>query len=230
MGIFYRHEIKAKCFCLLLIVVFSAAPGHAQTATLADDTDIQSWNDIQLTVPMTKHFDFQTQFAFRFGKNVSKLNDGRYTIGFVWKPHKSFSINPFYTHLGARNSFGRFRIEHRLNLRAAYRFPFNKFGLSHRSTFENRLRHPVNSWRYRPSLTFETDLPKRIIPKAKLYVSEEIFYDSLLRRFSRNRFTVGINKTLSKQLSLDIYYMRQNDGFSRPGDLHVFGTIFKIKP
>jgi len=213
-----------------LIVVFSAAPGHAQTATLADDTDIQSWNDIQLTVPMTKHFDFQTQLALRFGNNVSRLNDGRYTVGFIAKPNKSFSINPFYTHVSGRNFLGRFRIEQRLNLRFAYRFPIRSFGLSHRSTFEYRMRRPIKSWRYRPSLTFEKELPKNFIPAAKLFITEEVFYDFLLAKWSRNRFTVGINKTLSKQLSLDIYYMRQNDGFSRPGDLHVFGTIFKIKP
>jgi len=220
----------ARCLCILFIALLSTTIANAQSATLADEEDFQSWNDIQLTVPITKHFDFQTQVALRFGNNVSRLNDARYAIGFIWKPNKSLSFNPSYWHISARNSSGRFRTEHRLNLRAVYRFPIKKFGLSHRSTFEYRLRRPANSWRYRPSLTFEKDLPKRFIPGARFYVTEEIFYDSLLKRFSRNRFTVGVSKTFSKQLSLDIYYMRQNDGFSRPGDLNVIGTSFKIRP
>jgi hypothetical protein len=217
-----------KIILSLLLIGGCALFAHAQAAA-ADEEDFQSWNDLQLTVPLTKHFDFLTQVTMRFGKNVTRLHDGRFQIGFVWKPHKSWSFTPFYWHIRARNAAGRFRTEHRLNLRAQYRFPFKKFGLSHRSTFEYRLRNPLNSWRYRPSLTFEKDVPKKFIPAAKLYVTEEIFYDSLLKEFSRNRFTVGITKTLTKKLSLDVYYMRQNDGVARPGDLNVVGTSWKVR-
>lgn len=214
---------------LFVLALFSLYSFSANAQTAAEEEDFQSWNDVQLTVPMTGHFDFFTQVTMRFGKNVTRLHDGRFAVGFVWKPTKALSFTPFYWHIGARNAAGRFRTEHRLNLRANYRFPFKKFGLSHRSIYEYRLRQPLNSWRYRPSLTFEKDVPKKIIPAAKFYLTEEIFYDSLLKEFSRNRFTVGVNKTLTKKLSVDVYYMRQNDGFSRPGDLNVIGTSWKVK-
>jgi hypothetical protein len=136
---------------------------------------------------------------------------------------------PFYWNIEARNARGQFRRENRLSLRIGYRFPFKTFGLSHRSTFEYRFRHPLNSWRYRPSLTFDKDIPKNIIPKAKFYITEEVFYDSLLKEFSRNRLTLGITKTLTKKLALDIYYMRQNDGYTHPGDLNVIGTTWKLR-
>lgn len=218
--------MKKIIFALLL---FGGCALFAHAQTTADEEDFQSWNDLQLTVPMTKHFDFFTQITMRFGDNVTRLSDGRFGLGFVWKPNKAWSFSPFYLNIRARNSAGRFRTEHRLNLRAQYRFPFKKFGLSHRSLFEYRLRNPRNSWRYRPSLTFEKDIPKKFIPAARFYVTEEIFYDSLLKEFSRNRFTVGITKTLTKKLALDVYYMRQNDGFSRPGDLNVIGTSWKVR-
>jgi hypothetical protein len=209
--------------CLFLLV-FAA---HAQTPPLVAQDDTQSWNDVQLTVPMSKQFDFFTSVTMRFGKDISRLNDARYAIGFIYKPDKNWSFQPFYWNINARNSRSQFRVEHRLNFRIGYKFPIKSFGLSHRSWFEYRIRGVGNSWRYRPSLTFEKDLPKKF--KAKFYVTEEPFYDSSLKKFSRNRFTVGINKTLSKKLSVDVYYMRQNDGFSRPGDLHVIGTSWKIK-
>jgi hypothetical protein len=103
---------------------------------------------------------------------------------------------------------------------------FRAFASKHVRISDSQSR---DSWRYRPSLTFEKDISKKIISGAKLYITEEVFYDSLLKRFSRNRFTVGVNKTLTNQLSLDLYYMRQNDGTTRPGDLHVIGTSWKIK-
>ena len=128
----------------------------------------------------------------------------------------------------ARNASGKFTTEHRLNLRAFYRFPFKRIHVSHRSLIERRLREPRNSWRYRPWLTFEKDIGK-IIRGVKLFATEEVFYDSILRRFSRNRFSAGINKVLTKNSSIDVFYLRQNDGFSRPDDLNVVGSNFKIR-
>lgn len=216
----------SKIFLASLFVIFCCTFTDAQA--LVDQDDFQSWNEIQLTVPMSKHFDFYTSITERFGKNVTQINDSRFAIGFVYKPNKTWSFQPFYWNIQMRNSRNQFREEHRFSLRVGYKFPIKQFGLSHRSTFERRLRKPQNSWRYRPSLTFDKDLPKNFISHAKIYLTEEIFYDSILKKFSRNRFTVGITKNLTKHLALDIYYMRQNDGLSRPGDLNVIGTTWKI--
>ncbi len=214
-----------RIFLIFSIIGFCAIFADAQTA---DTNDNQSWNDVQLTVPVTEQFDFTLTGTFRFGKNITRLNDRRIAVGFVYKPNKSWSFQPFYSNIVARNAGGRFLMEHRLNFRATYRFPFKRFGLSHRSWFERRLRQPRNSWRYRPSLTFEKDIGV-IIPDTKFFMTEEVFYDSILKRFSRNRFSVGINKNLTKKLSLDVFYLRQNDGFSRPGNLNVIGVNFKIR-
>ncbi len=219
-----------KIFLLSALFLFCSILAKAQANQLiTDDEDIQSWNDLQQTVPMTKHFDFYTALTLHFSKNVTRLNDERYAIGFVYKPTKSLSIQPFYWYINARNSRSQFRHEDRLNLRVGYRFPFKKFGLSHRSAFEYRMRSPRNSWRWRPGFTFDKDIPKNILPKAKFFVSDEVFYDSILKKFSRNRFSVGITKTLSKKLSVDVYYMRQNDGYTHPGDLNVLWTSWKVK-
>ncbi|MBK8151485.1 MAG: hypothetical protein IPK58_25645 [Acidobacteria bacterium] len=58
--------------------------------------DNQSWNDIQVFVPMTAKVDFWAVLTTRFGKNVSRLNDGRFAIGVVIKPNKAWSLQPFY--------------------------------------------------------------------------------------------------------------------------------------
>lgn len=218
--------MKKSC-AFFLVIVFCAAFAKAQA--IADEEDFQLWNDVQLTVPMNKAFDFYTAITMHFGKDVSRLTDSRFAIGVAWKPTKSLTIMPFYWNISARNARGLFRREDRLNLRATYRIPIKNFALIHRSTYEYRMRSPVNTWRYRAALLFEKDLPEKTIPKAKFFFGDEVFYDSALKKFSRNRFTVGINKTLNKNLSVDLYYMRQNDGFSRPGDLHVIGTIWRVK-
>lgn len=200
----------------------------SQTVAAQDDEDNQSWNDIQITVPLGKQVDYFNKMTMRIGKNVSRLNDGRFAIGVVWKPTPSLSVSPFYWYINARNAAGQFRVENRLNLATTYRFPVKKVGLSHRSTYERRLRAP-NSWRYRAMLTLDKDIPKNIVPKAKFFVADEVFYDSATGRFSRNRFSIGVLKTITKQLSLDLYYTRQNDGFSHPGDLNIIWAAWRIK-
>ena len=216
-----------RIFPALAIIGFCAAIANAQLIT--DDEDIQSWNDVQLTVPMNKAFDFYTSITMRFGKNVSRLNDGRFAVGVAWKPTKALTIMPFYWSIQARNSRSQFRREHRLNLRATYRFPFKSFGLIHRSTYEYRMRAPANTWRYRAALTFEKELPEKLIPKAKFFFGDEIFYDSATGKFSRNRFSIGINQTLNKNLAVDVSYIRQNDGFSHPGDLNIISVAWRVK-
>lgn len=212
-----------------LIFCFGLAPLPASMQTIADTDDFQSWNEVQVTVPASEKLDLFFSGTMRFGSNVSKLSDARVAAGVVYKPNKKWSFSPFHLYVRARNSRGVFQTENRLNLRAGYRFPFKKFGLSHRSALEYRIREPQNSWRYRPSITFEKELPKKLTPGARMFITEEIFYDSILKKFSRSRFSVGIGKTLTKKLSLDAYYMRQTDSNSRPGNLNVVGTTWRVK-
>jgi hypothetical protein len=138
---------------------------NAQSLPLLDKADNQWWNDFQVTVPMTKHFDFTTRITMRFGKNVSRLNDGRYLVGLVWKPTPSLSFSPYFWYIRARNATGRFRTENRLSLAVTYKFPFKAVGLTHRSVFEYRERRPISTWRYRAYLTAEKELPEKLIPK-----------------------------------------------------------------
>ena len=218
--------MKTLAFAILFGAM--AVGAFSQTAT-QDDEDVQSWNDLQLTVPLSKKADFFTKFTMRFGKNISRPTDGRFAIGYVWKPVKNLSISPFYWYINARNATGHFIIENRLNLSATYRIQFKRFGVTHRSTYERRLRFPVNTWRYRARMMVDKDIPKTIISKAKIFVSDEVFYDSATKRFSRNRFSIGVSKTITKQLSLDVYYTRQNDGFTHPGDLNIIWTAWNIR-
>jgi hypothetical protein len=223
--VFREGLMRRIVFCLILIV-FCAVFVKAQV----DHDDNALWNDFQITVPMDKHFDFFLSGTLRFGKNITRVQETRVGVGFVFKPLKDLSFSPSFLSITARNSSGRFRRENRLSFYVRYRFPIKEFGLIHRSMVEWRIRRPRESWRYRPSLTFEKDIPKDFfIKKAKFFVTEEVFYDSGLGKWSRNRFSIGITKTLNKKTSVDIYYLRQNDGFSIPGDLNVIGTAWKIK-
>lgn len=218
-------NLYLKFFLTVVILIAGQSLASAQT----NDEDLQSWNDLQITVPINKKFDAVFMATARIGSNISKLVEGRGGGGIVWKINKAFSLSPAYIYIETRNSRGQFHTEHRFVFNGKYKFPVKAFGLSHRSQFEYRVRSSGNNWRYRPSITVEKDLPKSFIPRAKIFVTEEPFYISTTGKFSRNRFSVGINKTINSKFSLDVYYLRQNDGYAHPGDLNVIGTSWKIK-
>jgi hypothetical protein len=217
---------KFRHFSLLISII--AALSLAGVAQSLDDSDNESWNDLQITIPAGKRVDVLLLGTVRLGDDLADLVEGRVGGGLSVKLNKALSVSPTYQHIETRNGSGVFKTEHRYSLRGTYKFPFKRFGLIHKSTYEYRVRSSGNSWRYRPALTFEKALPKSFLRKAKVFVTEEPFYVSTTKKFSRNRFSVGVSKTFNPHLTLDVYYLRQQDGHSHPGDLNVLGTAWKV--
>ncbi|HZH35039.1 MAG TPA: DUF2490 domain-containing protein [Pyrinomonadaceae bacterium] len=207
--------------CLILILCFASAKAQAPT----DDT--QSWNDITFAAPLNKTTDFVVSASFRFGQDISTLVDRRIGVGFTYRAGKYLTLYPFYQNIDTKNFAGRSAGENRLNFAATVRYPAKKFTLSNRSLFERRLRFPSNSTRYRNRL--QLDYPTKF-HKIKFFVADEVFYDWSVKEWTRNRFSIGGGRDINKSLTFEVYYMRQNDGRGRPGDLHVIGTGIRLRP
>lgn len=213
-------------FSTVILILTGALTLAAQTAE--DNTDVQQWNDVTVVKPLTKKVDLLIPFTFRFTQNISRFNEGRVGIGVTFKPTTSVSLNSTYLYIRARNS-SQFAPEHRVSAYVSYKFPVKAVGLSHRSMLEFRHRRSGNTWRYRPSITVERSLPKSWLDGARVYVTEEPFYDSAAGRFSRNRLSFGFGKSLTKHLNLDVYYLRQDDRNSTVRLSHIIGTSWKVK-
>jgi len=212
----------------LAVLTLSGAMAVAQTSRVPK-SDNQSWNDIQLTVPMLKKLDLMTQLTLRLGDNATQTADQRLSVGFNYKANKYLSFLPFYTHREARPPNGRHEYEERLTLSGTIRFPVGKFTIGDRNGFERRWRTPqVNAWRYRNLLKIEH--PFKMGGKKYIwFVSDEVFYDWSLHVWPRNRAAAGITRSLNKHVTLDLYYTRQNDSHTRPGDLNIVWATWRIK-
>jgi Protein of unknown function (DUF2490) len=211
----------------LPVVLASVAAVLGQSVPSQDDT--QNWNDVFLTVPLSKQVDFVMQGTLRNGRNLSRPVDERLGIGFSFKIGKYLTVIPNYLYIGMQPFEGRRVFENRLSIPATVRVPVGRFLLSDRNLFERRLRRPgVDSTRYRNR--FQVDHP--IGPdkqKISLFVSDEVFYDWIFNAWVRNRAAIGVSKVVNKHFTLELYYMRQNDSHSVPGDLHIIGTTWRFK-
>jgi hypothetical protein len=214
---------------LALAFICGAAPGvSAQVIARVVKEDTQQWNDVQVAVPLNKEIDFILTGTWRFGRNVTHLVDRRVGIAFAFRVGKYLTLSPSYLNIVMRPAANRKIDENRLSLAATLRFPLGKFVLSDRNTLERRVRMPLDSTRYRNRLQLEHPL-KFGKTALQLFVSDEVFYDWSFDDWVRNRFTVGLSRRFNKHFTGDFYYMRQNDGRSRPGDLNVIGATYRIR-
>lgn len=214
-----------------LITIFLAvsATSHAQTlpAPLFKE-DTQQWNDLQLAVEVTKQVDFNFYSTFRIGRDITHLVDRRVGVGFTFRAGKYLTFAPNVLSIVMRPSEGRKVNENRLTFPITVRLPLGKFLISDRNQFERRLRFPINSTRYRNRLQIEH--PVKIGETSlQLFASDEVFYDWSFDAWVRNRFAVGVSRKFNKYFTGDLYYMRQNDGRSRPGDLHIIGATYRLR-
>jgi hypothetical protein len=216
---------------VLLSTIFLCMAGHssAQAQTPVPKADTQSWNDVQLTVPLNNKVDFLIQGTLRIGGNLTTAVDERWGFGFNYKAWKYITLNELYFHREAKPPHGRQEHEDRLTLGATLRVPVKKFTLIDRNWFERRWRSPqVEAWRYRNRIQLEHPFK---INKAKFtwFVSEEPFYDWSQHDWVRNRFGVGASHVFNKHFTGDLYVMRQNDGRTRPGDVNIIGTVLRFR-
>ena len=213
-----------RLFFVLLVVVM---PVSAQS--LLDQTDNQQWNEVQLFIPVTKQIDFTLGGTLRFGRDFSHPVDERAGAGFSFKAGKYVTISPNYQHIGMQPFAGRRVWENRLSLPVQVKFNLGDFRLTDRNLYERRLRNSgLKTNRYRQRLTVEHAVgPAKL--GLSLYIADEVFYDSAVDRWVRNRFSVGAIKVFNKHFTQDFYYLRQNDGVSVPGDLNVIGTLLRIR-
>lgn len=218
---------RPAIFFIAISVLVCVVDASAQTRV--PETDTQVWNDIQVTIPLSKRTEFVIIGTARIGGDVTKFVDERFGFRVNYLLEKHVTLQAVYFHREGRPPNGNHEREDRIAFGAAVRKPLGKFTLSSRNWFERRWRDPqVDAWRYRNRIQLEHPFQ---IGKTKLnwMISDEFFYDWSLGDLHRNRFSVGVSRSFNKHFTLELYVMRQNDGRSRPGDLTILGSLFRVK-
>lgn len=216
---------RTKVFWALCFLCVSVVQVFGQT----DQTDNQFWADVQVAIPVTSHFDFNVLGTLRLGRDISHSVDERIGAGFTFRANKYLQVSPHYLHIGMQPFAGRRIWENRLTVPVQVSFKAGDFQLSDRNQFERRMRNSgAKSTRYRNRFMVQHPLGSKDW-KLSLFVADEVFYDWSLDRWVRNRFSVGGSKVFNRHFTQDLYYLRQNDGVSVPGDLNVIGTTLRFR-
>src|SRR5712671_7063789 len=214
---------------ILFLAAMFVCAGDSRAQTKVPKADTESWNDVQLTIPLSRKVDFLIQGTVRIGDNLTAPVDERWGFGFNYRIQKYLTLNELYFHREATPPKGKHEYEDRLSFGATLNIPIGRFTISNRNWFERRWREPqVDAWRYRNRLQVEHPFQ---INKKKFtwFVSDEVFYDWSLHVWPRNRLSGGVSHPFNKHLTLELYYTRQNDSHTRPGDLNIIWSAWRIK-
>jgi hypothetical protein len=216
-------------FSVLFLATMFVCAGSSRAQTKVPKADTESWTDVQLTIPMSKEVDFLIQGTVRIGESLTTPVDERWGFGFNYKVQKYLTLNELYFHREAAPPNGKHEYEDRLSFGATLNIPVGGFTLVNRNWLERRWRHPqVDAWRIRNRVRLEH--PFKIQKQQfTFFVSDEVFYDWSLHDWVRNRFGVGANHAFNKHFTGELYFMRQNDGRTRPGDINIIGTVMRFR-
>ena len=223
-----RPRLRLLTLFIALLFVGNVISAAAQARPLPPEEDTQLWQDLQVAVALSKEVDLDTYATLRVGRDITHLVDRRVGVGFAFKVGKYLTLRPWYLNIVTRPAEGRKTNENRLSLAATLRFPLGKYVLADRNLFERRLRFPLNSTRYRNHLQIEHPVKLGDL-QLGLFASDEVFYDWSVDDWVRNRFAAGVSRKFNNHFTGELYYMRQNDGRSRPGDLHVIGVTYRVR-
>lgn len=227
MKVFLRKSLLAVGF-----VIVVSLSGRAQSVVPPTD-DNQFWNEVQLIKALDKKHDLIVIGVLRVGRDFNRPVDERIGAALAFKPNKYLTIAPTYLYVDQQPFAGRRISEHRLVMNITGKAKLGEFTFTDRNLIERRVRHQNRDFTvYRNRL--QIDHPAKIGNFSfKPFVADEVWYSTQKtatgrQGWFRNRISAGIIKQFGPRLNAEFFYLRQQDGVSRPGDVHALGTLFRV--
>jgi hypothetical protein len=202
----------------LIVLFFCPVVLYSQTAT--PDAVFQSWNEVQLIVPVVQKEDAKGKKTnwvtatfsgiLRTGR-TSHPEDRR--IGLIMdvrlQKHVSITSAIYYR----KDEVVKYspHIETRVEVGATFSTVWKKLSVKDRNWYEHRFRNGrANTDFYRQRIVVSYPLQREGKTLFSPFISEEGYYEIGAGRWAQNEFYAGISRALTKRSVLDIAYIRND--------------------
>ncbi|MEJ2008905.1 MAG: DUF2490 domain-containing protein [Acidobacteriota bacterium] len=214
----WRHHLPVGVMLALAVASFpKALPGQAVRQFPRQDFEART--DIYTAHPVSKSTNLLLGAGLHFSRDQGNLVYRKISTGLAFHWWKFLILEPYYQYSVRDSADGSLSHENRLAFATTVGAPWKRWYVSDRNLGERRFQDTRRSWRYRNRLEFRRPirLERR---RLSVFVWDEVYYSSIVHKWYRNRAAVGAGRRLSRRVSVEIYYLHQNDGYSRPGDLN----------
>ena len=205
---------------LALLLLLTSLLAHAQPP----QRDTQLWSDFSIQKQLPDHFSVLAWTSLRFLDNVSRFGEQHVGGAFGYSPVHWFSTAAWYRFQRQVPTRAPLIHENRWFLEGTGRVPLpHHFEASDRNRFEWRLINGTLSHRYRNRYQLEWKL-KPVGP----FVAGESSYDWRFHEWNRHREYVGLRTEAVHHVSLETYFMHEDDSHSVPHK-NVIGTALRFE-
>jgi Protein of unknown function (DUF2490) len=198
----------------------------AQTSIKWPRTDFQAWTELELSHRLKPYADLSANNSFRWSEDAGHLVYRRVGADVNFKLSKFLTLTPGYAFYYTDSTRIGFSHENRLTFAATVGGSVRRWKISDRNRVERRFTSSGDSWRYRNRV--EIQRPFKLAGHSfQADVWDEVFYDSAVKVWSRNRAAAGVDKEISSRLRVGLYLIHQNDGRTLPGDFNAVAVTFR---
>jgi hypothetical protein len=223
---------------LLLISLFSFFLfSHTALSQTSLPEKFQSWNEVQLIVPLARKKDSKGKTVdrvtatfsgiLRIGRKNWDFLDNRYGVTLDFRVNKFLSLMTATLYRKDELVVNRRNYETRLDFGFVATKTWKKITFKDRNMYEHRFRNSrsdTNLYRNRLNISYPIKHKEKEIFSP--FISEEGYLDLKTKKWVQNEFYAGITRKLTPKISLDLAYVR-ND--SSPTNVNGFSTSLKIK-
>lgn len=216
----------------LLFVLFC---GSLCAQSLPEDKQI--WTITQFVVGLKKGKDsagkqidklaLLVDLIGRFGDDVSRPVDQRAAAFLEYRFSKFFRLTSGYLYQKSTPLRTGKNYESRFSIAGTFDKKAGEVNLRSRLMAERKFRNSrADTTNYR--FLFQAGIPVKYNKKELFvpYVSNESYYDTLSKTWSRNEFRAGATRKLNNRLIADVYYIRVD---TRPFNINGLGLALRVK-
>jgi hypothetical protein len=188
----------------------------------------QIWTELEVDAPLTDRLSVSGLATLRLADGLPNpsFTAAGGVLSYAVGPQWSFAAGDYFVRV--RSAASGQALDLQLPLAAlTYATSMAGFEIADRNRAERIVGLTGEDWRYRNRILVTH--PLAIGPVRSVFASDEVFYDVARERWSRNRGQVGIGLTPVGRASLQVYLLRQDDRFSRPGHLNVLGLAMALR-
>ena len=221
------RNLPALC-CILL--------GASLTGAAQDRPSVfQSWNEVQLIVPLVRSSDGEGKSVdritaifsgiARFGRD--DVTDARAGVELNFRANKYVTFVTGALYRGDEVVENTRQYETRLDIGATFSATWKQVSFRDRNLYEYRVRsgrNDISVYRHRLQVSVPVKHNGKILFSP--FLSEEVFYDLSANSYNSNELFLGVTRRLSSQTELDIAYIRNH---TNPANVNGLSLNLKIR-
>lgn len=228
--------MKVRKLVRFLVVIFFLECAFSAIQAKAQEKDAGLWTSLNFETKLVKKLSLSLSEEFRFNENITELGTSFTDIGLDYKLNKHWQVAVDYRFTQKRRLDDYYSFRHRFYADIKYNHKLNPFEISFRSRLQDEYddigRAPdggVPIFYMRNKIGLKWDTKKKYEP----YLSAELFSPLNYPRefaFDNIRTLAGVEYSISKHHSLDVFYMIQRElNVSSPKTDFIIGLGYYFK-